>query len=182
MRVPLIHRPDEFARVRASVEAATKPTARPRPALPLGAPARATAVLTDLRTTDSSLGMRRPVAPQPVSPDASPAEQVAALRDAALARIRAILRMGPLDKDWSARIAADWKHLDARWDHLADATAREFSRLSGGAEYAPRVMTAPLLSELTELTDVQLPDWRKALAAHAEDELALFDAEMAVAL
>lgn len=39
--------------------------ASPLPPLPLGAPARATAVLTDLRAADSGLGMRRPSAPGP---------------------------------------------------------------------------------------------------------------------
>jgi kynureninase len=84
--------------------------------------------------------------------------------------------------DWSARLASDWTHIADRWDNAADALAREFTRLSGACEYAPRVLVAPLLSELAELKAVTIVDWRQALRVHAEDELALIDAEMAVAL
>lgn len=63
MRVPLIHHPDELAETRAV--AAKSRIATTLPPLPLGAPARAHAVLLDLRAADSGLGMRRPSAPGP---------------------------------------------------------------------------------------------------------------------
>jgi hypothetical protein len=144
---------DLFERLTAEMDRTAPST--PRPPLPLGAPARSIAAMAELRAADRTLGMRRQAAPIPPCP--------------------IVLT------DWSARLASDWTHVDARHDNLADATAREFTRLSAGAEYAPRVLFAPLLSELTELKAVTLVNWRQALRVHAEDELALYGAKAEVA-
>jgi hypothetical protein len=108
-------------------------------------------------------------------------EQARTAHDEAMRKVWAIWHMGPLQTDWSARLASDWTHVNGRHDNLADATAREFTRLSAGAEYAPRALFAPLLSELTELKAVTLVNWRQALRVHAEDELALYGAKAEVA-
>lgn len=126
-------------------------------------------------------GTSRSVIDTLMADDPSPAEQVRALKAAAERKIWAILHMGPLTTDWSARLDADWTHVDARWDNLADGTARELGRHLAAAQYAPRVAIAPLLSELTELVSVRLPEWRQALTVHAEDELALYGAKAEVA-
>lgn len=124
----------------------------PLPPLPLGAPARAVGVLAYLRAGDA-----------------------AELLDGLTANK---FNVPPIAlTDWSARIASDWRHLNSRWDDLGDVLDREFGRWLAGSEYAAAAVVAPLLSELTELTAVQLPDWRQALATHAEAELALYDAE-----
>lgn len=130
--------------------------AAPRPPLPLGAPARAVAVLAELRAADR--------APRPSA-------------------FFAAIDTEPIPHaDWSAWLADDWDHLADRYAVLDDAVAREFAAFRAAFEYAPYVLVAPLLAELTELTTVQLPDWRQALTAAAEDELAWIDAEMAVSL
>lgn len=123
---------------------------------PLGAPARAIAVLAELRAADRTLGMRMPVSP--VSPR------------------RIVLT------NWSARLDADWKHLDARFHNLGAAYVREVTRNADADQYEVYTATAPLLSGVAELKCSQIVDWRQALRIHAEAELALFDAEMAVAL
>lgn len=141
------------------------PIATTRPPLPLGAPARAVGVLAELRAGDDS-----------------PAEQVRQARAEVLRNLDRLLNAPLLQVDFAAWLTDDWTHVKSDLDNLDDATAREFARWSAGAEYAPRVLFAPLLSELTELVSVQLPEVRKALAGHAEDELAWIDAEMVVAL
>lgn len=113
-------------------------------------------VLSELRATDRALGMRRPTAP---------------------AEPRPIVLT-----DWSARLASDWTYLDARFDNLADGVACDLIQAKARLQYGTHVATAPLLSELTELRSVTLPGWRKALVEHAESELALIDAELAVSL
>jgi hypothetical protein len=127
----------------------------PRPPLPLGAPARSVAVLVDLRAADGLLGMTRPTAAVPPRPIAL--------------------------TDWQARIANDWKHLNARHDAFAKATAREFISFRFAAEYASRALVSAQLAELVDLTKVRLPEWRRALTVHADAELALYGAK-AVAL
>lgn len=63
----LLHRPkrDEDVLLAACATSRPSPIATTLPPLPLGAPARAHAVLLDLRAADSGLGMRRPSAPGP---------------------------------------------------------------------------------------------------------------------
>lgn len=124
----------------------------PLPPLPLGAPARAVGVLAYLRAGDA-----------------------AELLDGLTANK---FNVPPIVlTDWSARIARDWRHLDARWDNLSGAITRVYAGLPDSAVNETRGRFAALLSELTELTAVQLPDWRQALRVHAEAELALYDME-----
>lgn len=127
-------------------------------------------------------GTARVVLDALLADEPSPVEQVRDARDKAVRKIVAIVNMGPLDKDWSARLAADWKHVEHNLVNLGEALVRRAHHAASADQNGAFVATAPLLSELTELSCVELPDWRQALAVHAEDELALFDAEMAVAL
>lgn len=82
--------------------------ASPLPPLPLGAPARATAVLTDLRAADRTLGMQRPAAPNRFP-----------MRDLMAAR-RAMFRTADLYADVAAEIEAALAELAA----LAPLTAK----------------------------------------------------------
>lgn len=125
--------------------------ARPLPPLPPEQPARAVAVLASLRAADRTLGMSRPSAP-------------AAPRPIVLT-------------DWSARLADDWRHHTAKVDNIAAANARESARTCDAYAYRLNALVTPLLSELAELTSVQLVNWRQALRVHAEAETALYGAK-----
>jgi hypothetical protein len=151
----LLHLDDgEFPALRAQIEA--KPLPTPPAKKPVGwGRAMLDHLNAEAPVERRTLGLRRPSAPIPPRP--------------------IVLT------DWSARLADDWTHLASRWDNLAAATVREYDRLHLGAEYEVHAWFAPILSELTELTTVQLPEWRKALRVHAEAELALYDAKAGVA-
>jgi len=84
--------------------------------------------------------------------------------------------------DWSARLATDFAQVDNRHDNLTKAVARDYDSIIDSYAYGVNALSTPLLSELAELKAVTLVDWRQALRVHGEDELALCDAELAVAL
>lgn len=189
----------------------TGPIATTRTPLPLGTPPRSVGVLAELRAADrTTTADHRRYDPDRLLPRTAmvrrvvlervPLDDIDTVTAAILASAPGVIGDGTglleldnlirrLEEDrpiphanWDAWLADDWTHVNGRHNNLADATAREFARLSAGAEYAPRVLFAPLLSELTELKFGTIVDWRQALRVHAEDELALIDAEMAVAL
>lgn len=144
----------EFTAARAAEE--SKPLPTPPGRKPVGWGRNIIAYLRSQDTTPDALGMRRPTAPTTPQP--------------------IVLT------DWSARIADTWRHVNARHAQLAEATTRDLDRIHNGYVYGVHVASAPLLSELTELAAVTLVTWRQELRVHAEAELALIDAEMAVAL
>jgi len=84
--------------------------------------------------------------------------------------------------DWSARLANDWEAVDARLAKLDVRTKAEMAGFERSWGIAVCMLTQPLLSELAEFKAVTLVNWRQALRVHAEAELALCDAELAVAL
>jgi hypothetical protein len=145
---------DEFPDTRKTFEAVHPPKReKPFRAAYTGVAADVLPWLRAADTSWSALGMRRPTAPRPI-----------------------------VLTDWSARIAADWTHINRRWDNARDALVRAIVRDTEADEYEVQVATAPLLAAIVDLTAVVMPQWRKALDGHAADELAWIDAEMAVAL
>lgn len=126
----------------------------------------------ELRAAIESKPLPAPAAPKPLGWGPAMLSYLRALD------VAATPTTAPLPQtDWSARIARDWRHLDARWDNLSGAITRVYDGLPDAAVNETRGRFAQLLSELTELTAVQLPDWRQSLRIHAEAELALYGTE-----
>lgn len=169
----LLHLDDgEFPELRAQIEA--KPIRvgihEPLPPLLLGAPARAVAGLAELRDAEPS-----------------PVEQVRAAYDQTMRKIWAIWHMGPLNTDWSARLADDWTHIADRFDsatkalydakaQVAKPEAAKPSRLPNCDCGAPRFDAG--MPTCTDCDEAAYAEWWNAQASQpsdAETELALYD-------
>lgn len=143
-----------------------RPAAQPkRTPLALTELSRSLAVLADLRAAD-----------------ATPAEQVAAILGTITKDTKLLLKEPDPHTNWVATLGALHNGIGARLDQLAEGIVRDVTNTAAREQYSTHALTAPLLSELTELRAVQLVNWRQELRLCAEAELALIDAEMAVSL
>jgi hypothetical protein len=86
-----------------------------------------------------------------IADEPSPVEQVRAAYDQTMRKIWAIWHMGPLTTDWTARLADDFAHIDARWDKLAMRTAAETTGFERSWGIAVCMLTAPFIAECEAL-------------------------------
>jgi hypothetical protein len=147
----------EFPELRAAIEA--KPLPKPPAPKPLG---WGRDMIAFLRAEDAP---------------PSPAEQIRHAIRMAVAPLPTLLDQPAPVTDWAARLAHAWSQVAPRTANVAEALVREGNRNAAADEYEVQAATAPLLAGFIDLTVVQLPGWRKALAETAEAELALYDAE-----
>ena len=121
----------------------------PAPSVPLPARrAHADEVLRELRAeapVDRTLGMRRPVAPQPV-----------------------------VLTDWSARLADGWKAVDVRLDKLHVRIAAEQVGMERSHAVAVCMLTRPLFADLADFA-AELDDDRGAMLADVNAERVLLN-------
>lgn len=110
-------------------------------------------------------GTSRSVIDTLMADEPSPAEQVRALKDAAERKIWAILHMGPLNTDWSARIVADWKDVSAQFKKLNLRIVAEQIGVERSYAVAVCMLTAPFIAECEALQTELAPFAAKAEVA-----------------
>jgi hypothetical protein len=62
--------------------------------------------------------------------------------------------------DWSARIAADWKAIDGRWEITRMRIAAGLMEIERGYAMGVCMLVAPFLANVDDLLKEQLPAWR----------------------
>lgn len=62
--------------------------------------------------------------------------------------------------DWQARIAADWKAIDGRWNKLSFRIEAELMNIERSYAMGVCMLTAPFLADVDGLLNEQLPAWR----------------------